>query len=508
MRIAFVNEGTYPVVTGGVSTWCHRLIGQLPEHDFHLVTIVGLERENRWPVLDNVRSLTVVPMWDPPRPLGLSAGRRSQQARIRDALVRLWAAVLPASGGHCDIEALRAALQDIACSGPMPLSGIFGRIDSTRAILDAWQPHREARPELPPLSAGIAADVARQVDRTLAILDAEWPAVDVMNVTANGAAALLGLVRHWRDGTPMILSEHGVYIRERYLALGAANWPWLTRYLMMAFTRGICELAYADAAALAPVSEFNSRWEVALGADPAIIDPIPNAIDPAEFPEILTEPDVPTVSFLGRVDPLKDLATLIDAFAIVRQAIPEARLRIFGPTPKGNEEYRAGLEQQISRLALDDTVTFEGPTNGAQPAIEAGHVIALSSISEGLPFSVIEAMMSGRATVNTDVGGVAECTGRDGSCGVVVPARDPEAFAASLAWLLRDHEARRRMGHAARERALGCFSIDVFERRYRELYARVGANRAVPQGAVKPHQGAPVEDLTMTQLLELMGSYR
>lgn len=504
MRIALLNEGTYPVVTGGVSTWCHRLIGRLPEHEFHVVTVVGLERTNTWPVLDNLRSLTVIPMWDAPtgdRSFGKAA--RRQAARVQDALGRVWSAVLPAEGDGPDLGALRSALQDLVVPGPSSLAQLLDRSGSTRAVMDAWARHRRTRPHLPSLSAAVAADVARQADRMLAVMDAKWPEVDVVNATANGTASLLALVRYWQDGTPFVLSEHGVYLRERYLALGAADWPWLTRYALMAFTRGVCQLAYVDAAALAPVSEFNARWEVTLGADPSIITPIPNAIDPAEFPPVATEPERPTVAFLGRVDPLKDLHTLIGAFGHVHAAMPEAVLRIFGPTPKGNEEYLASLEKMIDDLGIRDVVTFEGPTDGPRPAIEAGHVVALSSISEGLPFSVIESMMSGRATVNTDVGGVAECTGRDGQCGVVIPARDPEAMAASLLWLLRDDVARQRIGRAARQRALDTFSIDVFESRYRALYASMAVGRL---GGAAPETG-PVgyRDISMASLFELMG---
>ena len=470
-RITLFNEGTYPVAKGGVSTWCDQLVTQLPDHDFQLVTVVGQERGSVWKLPDNVVSYRPVAMWDPPgrrRALSLAA-TRAQRHRVDDALGVLWRAILPV-GESPDLEPARNALRAIALESPQRLSWLLAQRGSTEALLAAWVDHRRTRPTLPALSGGDAAFVTRQTDRVLALLDADLPSADVLHVASNGTPALLALVQHWRDGTPIVLTEHGVYLRERYLAVSAAQWPWVVRYAFMAFVRMICRLAYADAAYITPVSSFNERWERRLGADPARIQVIPNGVHPTDFPAVTSEPKVPTVSFVGRIDPLKDLRTLIDAFALVLEGLPDARLRIFGPTPVGNEAYRRGLEERVAQLRLADAVTFEGPISSSRPAFEAGHVVALSSISEGLPFTVIEAMMSGRATVSTDVGGVAECTGRDGVAGVVVPARDPAAMAEALTGLLTDGVRRRAMAAAARERALDRFTLSEVTAAYRSVY--------------------------------------
>ena len=76
MRVALVGEGTYPTVKGGVSTWADLLIRNLPDHDFHVVSIVGHDQTPVWELGPNVATLTLVPMWDPPSPR-----RRSRPAR-------------------------------------------------------------------------------------------------------------------------------------------------------------------------------------------------------------------------------------------------------------------------------------------------------------------------------------------------------------------------------------------------------------------------------------------
>lgn len=472
-RIALLNEGTYPVLKGGVSTWCDQIVSQLDDHDFELVTLVGQEKASVWDLPNNVVGFRPIPMWDPPAPRqGLHyRATLAQRHRVDEGLHLLWRAVLSFGIAGSRLGKASAALMQIAQPGPQPLSWLLSREGSTEALLAAWAHVRGRRPDMPTLSGRDAALVAHHADHILALLDVEIPPVDVLHVASNGAAALLGLAQHWRYGTPIVLTEHGVYLRERYLAVSAAQWEWPVRYAFMALLRTISQLGYREAAAITPVSAFNGRWETRLGADSRKIRVIPNGVDPRLFPEVTTEPDVPTVSFVGRIDPLKDLRTLIDAFALLRPRIPEAKLRLFGPTPLGNEEYHQGLEARIAELKLDSAVTFEGPASSSRPAIEAGHVVALSSISEGLPFTVIEAMMSGRATVSTDVGGVSECTGPDGLAGIVVPARDPKALADALAEVLTNERNRHEMAAAARRRALSRFTLDGVATSYREVYA-------------------------------------
>ena len=96
--------------------------------------------------------------------------------------------------------------------------------------------------------------------------------------------------------------------------------------------------------------------------------------------------------------------------------------------PAGNEGYATEIRQLVDDLGLEGAATFEGPVSPVSRAFAAGHVVVQSSLSEGLPLTVIEAAMSGRPTVVTDVGGMPEAAGRGG---VVVPPGDPAAFAAA-----------------------------------------------------------------------------
>jgi glycosyltransferase involved in cell wall biosynthesis len=476
VRIGLVNEGTYPVVAGGVSTWCHQLVSGMDEHEWHLLAITGGQATSVWPRPAQVASTTYFPMWGavPAPPVGWRYRSRHRRAVVAEALDDFWRFALPVEPfdvrGGARLEGTVAALWHLAEPHDVPLAALLAIDGSAPAILRAWSGHRHGRPHLPTLSVADATQAAALVDRALALLDLPWPEVDVVHAAANGPAALVAMVRSWRHRIPMVLTEHGVYLRERYLAMGDLPVSWSVRYAVLSALRAICTLAYAHASLVLPVSRFNARWQHQLGADPARIFTIHNGVDGTAFEPIDDEPAVPTISFVGRIDPLKDLETLVEAFALVRPHVPQVRLRIFGPCPAGNEHYRDQVAARASRLGVDDALTWEGPVDGSVPAIRAGHVVALSSISEGLPFTVMEAMFCGRATVSTDVGGVNEVVGRDGTSGLLVPPRDPKAMAGAFHELLVDHARRAAMGRAARRRALDHFELGQCIDQYRLAY--------------------------------------
>ena len=477
MRITMVTEGTYPVTTGGVSTWCDQLVTGMAEHDFEVAAIVATGREPVvWTPPPNLRAIHKVPMWDTwPTPLRMrTTGRR----RAEDLLDTLWDAALGADTAD-NRERFGRTLRGLAeLSTTVPIGRLLAAKGSVPALLAAWT-RQQVPTGVRPLHVGEAVLVCGLVDRVLSLVDVRLGPVDVVHASGNGASALVGLAHMWRTGTPGILTEHGVYLRERYLAMGKSALPWAVRRAVMAFTSALCRLAYREYARILPVNRFNARWEKRLGATDEQVRTIVNGVDPGTYTAVDTEPAVPTISFVGRIDPLKDLETLIRAFALVREEVPAARLRVFGPVQPSTVPYQAHLQTVAADLGLGDALTWEGPAAGSRPAIEAGSIVALSSISEGLPFTVVEAMMCGRATVNTDVGGVAECLDDEQRTGRLVPARDPRAFADACVELLKDDLLRRRTGRLARQHSLAKFDLQVCLDNYRQEYARAVASAEV-----------------------------
>jgi glycosyltransferase involved in cell wall biosynthesis len=462
MRVALVAEGCYPYVTGGVSTWCDQLIRGLPDHEFEVVALTaGRGGRPAMGLPSNVRRLRQVPLW------GWSPKRRPLAANRLGRMLTAYRLML---GGMLGVEpryrfeeGLRG-LVEAAQEGQ--LGPALQTDDALRVLLAIWR--RQSHGVVLGLHDALAA--TELLERMLTPLAAPVIDADVVHPVSNGLPVLLALAAHWERGTPYVMSEHGVYLRERYLGAQQISYPWPVKVIILAFMRGLCTLGYERAATIAPVNVYNQRWEVRHGADPDRILTAYNGVRPEDLPPAGVDPERQTVGWVGRVDPLKDLETLVEAFAVARDRVPDAVLRLFGPTPAGNERYEQQVRRRVAELGLEDAVTFEGPVRPVSAAYHASSVVALSSISEGLPYTVMEAMMCARATVSTDVGGVSEVAG---DAGIIVPPRQPAAFGEALSELLLDEARRADMARRARERALAMFPLELMLSRFRDLYEQV-----------------------------------
>ncbi|MFC5147801.1 GT4 family glycosyltransferase PelF [Streptomyces aureoversilis] len=463
--VTLLTEGTYPHSHGGVSVWCDQLVQGMPDVDFRVIAVTGTGREPlAWELPGHVREVESHALWGPPPP-GRAPRGRDLRAFLTAYEQFLLSLLDPDQEPHFARTLYRLA--DHAASGT--LSAALRGEAAARTLVRVWnRPHLHTAAARPTLhDALLATDLLEHALRPLA---ATPPAGGVTHAVSGGLATLPGLVAHHRHGTPFLLTEHGIYLRERYLSFRAEPYRWPVKALMLGLFRMLAVESYRCASLVTPGNRYNRRWEEHGGTPPDRIRTVYNGVDPTAFPPAGPEPDAPTLSWAGRVDPIKGLETLIRAFALVREEIPEARLRLFGGTPRGGEGYRTACEKLAAELGAGEAVVFEGRVDDIRDAYAAGNVVMLSSISEGFPFTLIEAMSCGRATVSTDVGGVREAVG---DAGLVVPPRDPEAMAGAALKLLSDPAQRADMGERARLRVIEQFTlrqtIDAFRYIYHDL---------------------------------------
>jgi polysaccharide biosynthesis protein PelF len=479
MEITLVTEGTYPLHMGGVSVWCDQLIRGLPDLRFRVHAIASNDDERvTWILPENVASFERTTLWsaETVRSSSLPPGGRFGLAH--DRLCR--ALIQPEGAGDEFLAALSELFQ---YAQERDLETAILANSSVQHLLDVWLEDRRnkrralvrSRDEDIKPSLSDALDVSRLLAHLLRPLSHQPVRTDLVHCVSNGLAALVGLAHKWTHGTPLILTEHGVYLRERYLAYTNAPYSFPVRALTLAFYKLLSNAAYSVADLITPGSEYNRRWELRGGASASKIRPVYNGINLAEFPVPKLEPELPTITWLGRIDPIKDVHTLLRSFALVRQEVRDARLRIFGPTPHGNEAYAKSCHDLARELGLDGAATFEGRVDSTLDAYHAGQIYVLSSISEGFPFSLLEAMATGRPVIATDVGGVREAVGE---AGVVVPPRDHDAMAQACIRLLEREQVRRNFGAAARTRVQTQFSLDLFLETYRHIYTDMVRPRA------------------------------
>ncbi len=474
MEIALIGEGTYPYQFGGVSVWCDQLVRGMPDYDFKVVALVSTGAEPvRFELPDNVASVLAVPLWGPPPSSGRP--RRGARSSFRPLLVRLIDVVL--APPHDDQGAFGDIMREIfeyAQNGN--LGAVLATQDAVAVLSDAWR-QRWAGSEVPAPTVYDAMASIQILEHSLRPLSHPPVRADIAHAVTNGLGALPALASRWAFETPVLVTEHGVALREQYLHHRQSPLAWPTKAFFLAFLRRLCTLCYHEAATIAPGNIYNTRWEQQLGADSARVRTVYNGVEPSEFPTVAAEPDVPTIAWAGRIDPFKDLETLLRAFALVVHELPDARLRIFGSAPTGKESYLERCQNLVADLEMTEAVAFEGRVDEIRDAYAAGSIVVLCSITEGFPYTLIEAMTCGRPCVGTDVGGVAEAIG---DTGIVVPPRTPDALAEACITLLSNHELRRRLGAEARLRALEYFTVDRAISVYNEIYTFMATGHPLP----------------------------
>lgn len=249
--------------------------------------------------------------------------------------------------------------------------------------------------------------------------------------------------------------------RRKYRALRRCMAPFIDRYLA--------------------VSRDLRDWLTEkVGIDPERVVYLPNGIDAAGFavsparkparPLLgsFAPPGTVLIGTVGRLDPVKDQAGLLAAFKLLCEALPGVRgtlrLAIAG---EGSERPR--LEARIAQLGLGEQVCLLGNRDDVPAILPEFDIFALSSIAEGMPGVVLEAMAAGLPVVATDVGGVREVVS-SGTTGSLVPAGDSAALSHALSKYVSDESLRAQHGSAGRRAAETRFSLDHMLSSYNALY--------------------------------------
>jgi len=223
---------------------------------------------------------------------------------------------------------------------------------------------------------------------------------------------------------------------------------------------------YGAAGAVTSVCGPNARAQQALGATGARV--IPNPVGPA--PERAPDTSGFLVGFVGRVVAVKDVATFLQACAVVAEKRADARFVVIGPMDHEPEYAQACVELAV-RLGLEERIEFTGATDPA-PWLARMDALVLTSLSEAQPLVALEAMAAGVPVVATDVGGCREAIG---DAGLLTRSGNPAGTAAALLRLAADDLLRARLGAAGRRRASTTHDPGRVYGAYREMYARLAA---------------------------------
>lgn len=490
--VALLLEGTFPYVSGGVSSWINQIIRAFPEYRFAIIFLGSQSRDYpkfKYELPTNVVHFEQHFLYDHLSANDLPHAREGDKTTfqvLRDIITTL-------RQGHTEttlaLQMLRAVTHEMRPGGKFPLEDFLYSEQSWDLICDTY---RRDCTDPSFVDYFWTVRIMFQPLWTLARLAHGLPAVRMLHSASTGYAGFLGALLHDTRGIPLVLSEHGIYTKERQIDLLKSEWirdnrnifqrdPTELSYFRQMWIRlfeWLGRYCYAAANPIIALYETNRLRQVQDGAEASRTFNIPNGIQLSRFAPMRTKRPAatpPVLCLIGRVVPIKDVKTFVRAMRRVVNQVPEAQGWIAGPTDE-DPAYAQECQNLVRSLGLEDHVKFLGFQKVEDLMPKIGLVV-LSSISEALPLVILEGYAAGVPTVSTDVGscrqlieGLSDEDRALGTSGSVVGIADPQALADAAIALLANPVEWQRASAAAIARVERYYTDTMMFDSYRKVY--------------------------------------
>lgn len=472
MKVCLVVEGCYPYVVGGVSSWVHNLIRQFPHTDFLVQTIVSdrkLRGRFAYELPKNVVEVREIYLQDEDW-----AGKTKRRGRRRLTAEQY------------------AALNSLVLGDDVDWRTVFTIFEKSFSVNDLL---------MGPEFLKIVEECYRRRYSNLNFTDFLWtirsmylplfytlrnrpPEADLYHCVCTGYAGVWGAMAKERYQKPLLISEHGIYTREREEEIIKARWVsgsyknlWIDQFQKMSG----CAYRYADR--VTSLFQEARGLQIELGCPREKTVVTPNGIRVEDFADIPRKAPGEESFHIGavlRVAPIKDVKTMLHAFHYAKQRNPRLRLSILGPWDE-EPDYAQECFDLVERLQLKD-VEFTGRVN-VRDYIGTLDTLILTSISEGQPLTILEGFAAHKPCIATNVG---NCRGllygeQDelGRAGIITPVMGVEKIGDAMLWMADHPDEVRQMGEIGYRRVTQSYTVEQMRAAYRELYRNV----AEPYGA-------------------------
>jgi glycosyltransferase involved in cell wall biosynthesis len=464
MKICIIAEGSYPYTVGGVSSWTQMLINSMPEHQF-VICAIGAEEKDRgrfkYKLPANVTEVKEVFLDAFLRDQGEWGQRYHLEPPLREALKSLLMGE-PTDWGEVFaffISRHKGSISDFLMSKDFYdlLEEVYQQKFPQTPFNDLfWTMRCMLLPLLLMVRIGI-------------------PEADLYHSVATGYAGVIGSLGKIIYKKPFIMTEHGIYTREREEEIIKSDWVqshFKDAWIEFFYNLSRCAYTYADQ--VITLFNQNKKIEIELGCREEKIRIIPNGIDIRAYQDIKQKD--PTDPFINigavlRVVPIKDVKTMILSFALAKEQNPTLKLYIMGPYEE-DQVYYEECKKLVESLQVKDIV-FTGNIK-VKEYIGIMDILLLTSISEGQPLALLEGMACRKPLITTDVGSCRELLfGIDddfGPAGVVLPVMDYEKIGQEILRLSQDEPLRVEMGRNGFNRIASLYTLERFISGYKKIY--------------------------------------
>ena len=470
MRICIVAEGCYPYVVGGVSSWINSMIQSFPQYEFVILAIISGRSQSGKFVYDLPENVTEVHElyledqdWDHNRRRRVHL-RKNEYAALRSLLLNQMV----------DWDTLFKLFERKRFSVDSLLMGP----DFLHAAMECYQNQ---------YSQIVFSDflwTLRSIYLPLFLtMKMDLPKADVYHCVATGYAGVLGSMAKYKYGSDLLISEHGIYTREREEELIKANWVvglykniWIDQFKKMS------RLAYDRADLVTSLYAYARQLQIELGcpADKTLVTP--NGINTDRFAELPGKKEedekMINVGAVLRVTPIKDVKTMLQAFAFAKAKQPALKLWIMGPCDE-DEDYAKECFDLVETLQLKDVV-FTGRID-VREYLGRMDMTILTSISEGQPLTILEGYAAHKPAIATDVGNCKGLIfGEDddfGEAGILTHVMNAEEIAAAMVYLASSASIREEMGENGYRRVMAKYRIEQMKEAYNQIYSNFASMR-------------------------------
>jgi glycosyltransferase involved in cell wall biosynthesis len=521
--ICLVLEGTFPYVRGGVSAWVYTMLRALTEYRFSIVYIGGTLADcavQQYEIPDNVIHFERIFLHEAdglPENEALSGSSALfQEVSVFHEQSRKHASAV-SSDPHLvkGTRGLFADISDFHTDQRRDGAGLNAQQMLQRIVhlYRQWGEILEAEFHRSELSWRYICMQYERFCTDPSFIDYFWtvknmhaplwrllrsvstsPKARLYHAIATGYAGFFGAFSSVFHQIPFILTEHGIYSKERKIDLAKADWITDSRDIFqrnaveLAYFRSLWirffyrlgHMAYSQAQMISSLYEASRQQQIYDGALPEKTIIIPNGVDVKNLSLLRqrrSSENPPIAVLIGRIVPIKDIKTFIRAMRIVRDRIPAAEGWIIGPEEE-DTEYADECKKLVASYGLFECVKFLGFQN-ISDILPHVRIVVLSSISEALPLVILEGFAAGVPAVCTDVGSCSELifgrTDEDraiGAAGAIVPIANPQALADAVAHLLADDDTWKLAQRAAITRVEKYYTQEQMFAAYRNLYER------------------------------------
>jgi len=478
--ICLFLEGSYPWVSGGVSSWIRDLLGYFEDLTFSLVCIgsSGSEiKEFKYRVPPNVIYLSEINLFDfPPE----NIFKKSNSKKQLDVIFNFITSLEKKEAGDFEkifkelgvLEGFKVNLYDL----------LFSR-EAWRLIHKLYRGYED----LPFLE--FLWSYKAMVLPVYNILNSRIPPASLFYPVLTGYAGFAAALACIYYKKPLLLTEHGIYHRERMIEINKSDWIYESRdegfvttemlrdlkKVWNNFYGSLSYIAYKFSHSITSLFEANAEMQIEGGAEREKIVIIPNGIDIASFENLkkdssLHKKEEFTVGLAGRIVEIKDIKTFIWSSRIILDKMPgKVKFLVMGAYDE-DPDYADECRALKRILDMESVMKFTGHVN-LKEYYKKTDLLVFTSISEGQPLAMMEAMSAGIPCIATDVGACRELLygkkGEDeklGRCGIITGVHSPHEIAGSVMEVLSNKNLYKEMSETGKTRMKKYYrKKDVFE---------------------------------------------